>query len=460
MFGWLEEATALLEAGVGDLDPSELSGEEAVRAMALFGRASRLCTAGLTLCAGQAVATDAHFGAGARSPAELVARETGGSLAEAISIVSVAGAIPELSAVEEALRKGELSPAQAGAVTTGAGGDEKAAERMLEAAGKLPLSRLRDKAKHEKAARDKKEEKRQRLYRLWRERSLTTRVGADGEVRGEFMLPPVEGARFLSAIENEIKAIIDEAARSGERGTRANYAADALAALAMREPRAGTGQTTIVLTTDVSAFRRGDTGDGETCVLSGVGPVPVAVAEEILGEATLKVVIRDGVDIANVCTPGRVVPAAIRTALAVRDPFCVVPGCGASLNLEIDHWQIPVNEGGQTAMWNCCRLCRYHHRLRTHRGWRLLGGPGRWRWLAPGEADVPLGEEGVSSDGGREAAPGPAPRPDGGTACSGESGAEGSARPEGSVRPKGPERPEGPERSGGEWRLFEPGSAA
>ena len=32
---------------------------------------------------------------------------------------------------------------------------------------------------------------------------------------------------------------------------------------------------------------------------------------------------------------------------------------------------------------NIARLCGHHHRLCTHRGFRLEGGPGQWRWVPP-----------------------------------------------------------------------------
>jgi hypothetical protein len=84
---------------------------------------------------------------------------------------------------------------------------------------------------------------------------------------------------------------------------------------------------------------------------------------------------------------GRHVPAHLRSALEVRDPLCVVPGCGSAHLLEIDHWDTPFAAGGETRLANLCRLCRHHHRLKTHHKHRLVGGPGRWRWLLPGERE-------------------------------------------------------------------------
>lgn len=51
--------------------------------------------------------------------------------------------------------------------------------------------------------------------------------------------------------------------------------------------------------------------------------------------------------------------------------------------LELDHWRIPFCQGGPTSLDNLCRVCRAHHRMKTHRGFVLDGGPGGWRWRPP-----------------------------------------------------------------------------
>jgi hypothetical protein len=61
----------------------------------------------------------------------------------------------------------------------------------------------------------------------------------------------------------------------------------------------------------------------------------------------------------------------------------VVPGCDVANGLEIDHWDIPFAEGGPTRLSNLARLCHHHHYLRTHQGFELTGGPGKWHWEPP-----------------------------------------------------------------------------
>ena len=48
---------------------------------------------------------------------------------------------------------------------------------------------------------------------------------------------------------------------------------------------------------------------------------------------------------------GRTINASLRTALALRDRHCVVPGCGVGYSLEIDHVH-PLEHGGRTELAN------------------------------------------------------------------------------------------------------------
>ena len=121
------------------------------------------------------------------------------------------------------------------------------------------------------------------------------------------------------------------------------------------------------------------------CEIPGVGPVPLATARKLLGDAFLKLVITNGVDVQSVCHAGRHVSAFTETALQERDPVCVVPGCDAASFLERDHWKETFAEGGPTDLPNLCRICSRHHHLKHTKGFTLRGGPGRWEWIAPAD---------------------------------------------------------------------------
>jgi len=50
--------------------------------------------------------------------------------------------------------------------------------------------------------------------------------------------------------------------------------------------------------------------------------------------------------------------------------------------LEIDH-RTDFAKGGPTSLDNLARLCPFHHDLKTHKHWKLEGGPGNWRFERP-----------------------------------------------------------------------------
>ena len=63
----------------------------------------------------------------------------------------------------------------------------------------------------------------------------------------------------------------------------------------------------------------------------------------------------------------------------------MVPGCDVERRLEVDHYKVPFAGGAATELWNLARVCRWHHYLKTHCGYELLGGPREWEWRAPPE---------------------------------------------------------------------------
>jgi len=84
--------------------------------------------------------------------------------------------------------------------------------------------------------------------------------------------------------------------------------------------------------------------------------------------------------------------------LEIRDRACVVPGCNKRVGLEIDHYRVAFADGGETKLENLARICRFHHYLKTHAGYRLTGAPGAWRWLTPTELEGEPAGRGPASD--------------------------------------------------------------
>jgi len=112
---------------------------------------------------------------------------------------------------------------------------------------------------------------------------------------------------------------------------------------------------------------RGHTIEGESCVIDGVGPVPVSTVRAMTADAFLAAVVTNGCDIRSVAHAGRQVTARQRNALLVRDPHCVVPGCAVSTGLEIDHvtrWP----SSRVTTLQQLAPVRRHHHRQEDLRG--------------------------------------------------------------------------------------------
>ena len=150
---------------------------------------------------------------------------------------------------------------------------------------------------------------------------------------------------------------------------------------------------TVIVRVDLAALRRGRALPGELCELDGHGPVPLPVVESLVDDAYLACVFTEAGDIRAVAHLGRTVNAPLRTALALRDRHCVVPGCGVAYSLEIDHVR-PLESGGRTELSNLALLCRHHHRMKTYDGWVLeRTGPNdldpRWRFTP----QPPFGQE-------------------------------------------------------------------
>jgi hypothetical protein len=200
--------------------------------------------------------------------------------------------------------------------------------------------------------------------------------GAAAEDAGESSTPRGSVTANLEAGEPEDT--------SGTTTSRPTEGPPGRASAAQRRRRrlSGPPRATVICRVDLQALRRGTLEPGESCEIPGVGPVPLAVARELFGDCFLKFVISDGVDIRTVVHYGRVIPAHLKTALQFRDRCCVVPGCGRTFGLEYDHL-VEFAKGGPTSLDNLARLCGPHHAMKTHKGYRLSGGPGHWVWQAP-----------------------------------------------------------------------------
>jgi hypothetical protein len=255
---------------------------------------------------------------------------------------------------------------------------------LLDTAEVMSLAELREECRRVKAAAITDEDDRYR--RLRKGRYLRSWTDRDGAVRLSARLTPDEGARFLAEVDARCGEMERDARAGGWYEGHDAHRADALVDLA----RTGGGggerpagpEAMVHVWIDYEALVRGHTVDGEHCEVPGIGPVPVSVARRMANDSILKVILTKGVEIAAVAHAGRNLRAHQRTALEARDPKCIVPGCEMRRGLQKDH-RGPYVETRYTSIEGLAHLCRWHHYLKSHRGYTYRGGPGTWEWVPP-----------------------------------------------------------------------------
>ena len=148
-------------------------------------------------------------------------------------------------------------------------------------------------------------------------------------------------------------------------------------------PRASVVPTKAIVRIDWEALVRGWPVDGETCEITGVGPVPVTVVREMIasGDVFLAAVVTKGVDVVNVVHLGRSPTAHQMTALQWMQPTCSVEGCDR-IWLQSDHRHDWADTHVTMLRW-LDRLCTAHHAMKTRRGWALVEGTGKRRFVPP-----------------------------------------------------------------------------
>jgi hypothetical protein len=386
MFDTVNAAVDAAREAARVADPDALDGEGAMR---LLEAGTAIKRAGETLellAARRLQQTNAGRREGDRTHAHYLARKTGTTRREAEATLRTARHLDPLSVTADALRAGELSTQQAEAITDAVAADPHAETRLLEVAHRSGVNGLRNECRRVKAAalvdaiaRDD-EIRRTRFLRTW-----TDGAGAG---RGEWKLPPEDHARVVARVTAELQSVLASAKTPGapREAAEAN-AADALVRMAEAEGSEGGTRVEMHLRVDQAAFERGTTAPGEVCEIEGIGPIPVATARNLSTRAVVNALLVDGTDISRYVNLGRYIPSALERSLIERDQTCTELGCDVTDDLEIHHI-IDVDSDGPTSLENCCRLCKWHHYLCTHKGWRVEGESGN-RHLVPPTARAP-----------------------------------------------------------------------
>ncbi|MEA2972306.1 MAG: hypothetical protein QOG82_764 [Actinomycetota bacterium] len=384
------ELLAGMEKVLKALDPESLSGPESLELFNTFHRIERLAAAGKTLCARQMAASQAWFSGGYRSPCHLMAEATGSSVRQAVDLLDAAEAMKALPATEAKFRAGALTERQVIEVASAAVADPQSEPELLELAEHDSFLELQQAAARVRAAATDEDERQRRAHRR---RNFRHWIDVEGSFRFSGSLTPEAGAIFMAGMEPHRQALSRRAAESdkGKRRRRdsdAAVAADALVEMARHagaqpgDPLRPAPSAMIHIRADLAAMERGHTERGEVCEVPGVGPVTVGWVQSLLADAVVAALLVEDGEVLRVAHLGRLIPAKVRTALMERDRSCVVPGCSVDCDLEIDHIR-PIAAGGRSELGNLCHLCRFHHYLKTHHGWRIVRKGKRWLWEGP-----------------------------------------------------------------------------
>ena len=364
----IRQATALVKLALREAPPEQISEPDAREMAALLGELAKVVTSGVVRHARRS-------GPDATGVLSTVVGTARGAARRTLQAAESIEAVPQLS---EAFSNGEVSVDQATIIASAAADAPAAAGQLIEAARTSSLKELKLEA--ERARRRARPEHDQ----LERERSVHARrycrtwVTSAGGVRVEALLGAVDGARLMAALDKETQALFRSVESAAQRET---LCADALVDLVTGNARTAGAQ--VIVRVDAAALQRGSVEGSEVCEVDGVGPVSLSQARSLLGEGFCTLLVTKGTDVRTVTSTTRAIPRKVRMALALRDQTCVVPGCPATHNLEIDHWRTDFARSGPSELDNLCRLCNAHHKMKTRYGWRLLGGPGKWEWRPP-----------------------------------------------------------------------------
>jgi hypothetical protein len=300
VFAQIDNAIETLDQASRHLEPDVLEGRDVARLVEKVSRGERLCAAMKARLARRVEECNVWKREGFRSAAEWLAAKTRSTIGSAVGTLETARALDALPATSEAFRAGELSEVQAREVASAAVADPDSEQCLLETAAREPVSQLKKRAAAVRLTAS--DDERDRYARIHRTRHLRRWSDRDGAYCLRARLRPDLGAKVDAALEAHLQEIFAEACREGRRERHECYAADALVALAEQGPRK---------------------------------PPEVRVV----------------VDVATITSPTRTIPAGLRRALELKYPVCVVKGCGASRNLQIDHVR-DVTKGGPTSIHN------------------------------------------------------------------------------------------------------------
>src|SRR5712692_5605396 len=195
----LQDVEAALREVVAGLEPEALQADAASGLVDVFARIEKLAGAGKALAARRVADSNLWRGAGERSAAHWLARRGGISIGSALATLETAARLPELPALDAAVRGGELSGVQASEIASAVAADAGAETELVEVARRDGVAGLREECRRVKAAAVPDEMARHRAIHT--SRALRHWNDPDGAGRLDGRFTPEVLAELLVALE-------------------------------------------------------------------------------------------------------------------------------------------------------------------------------------------------------------------------------------------------------------------
>ena len=202
-------------------------------------------------------------------------------------------------------------------------------------------------------------------------RRLHISLMPDGMYAVDGILDPECGAAAKTALDSLSRRRGPEDDRSGGQRTH-----DALAEVvhhAMDEgklPRRNGVRPHVTVTTTLEALK-GEVGVPPADLEFGL-PISTKTMERIACDCTISRVLLADSMVIDVGRASRVISAATRRALRIRDKGCRFPGCDRPVNWTSPHHIVFWGRGGPSNLPNEVLLCHFHHRLVHEGGWQVI----------------------------------------------------------------------------------------
>jgi hypothetical protein len=311
-----------------------------------------------------------HEDAGYLTAAAMVRDRLGVSAGEAHRRVGEARGMTEHRVVREAFEQGDIDRPRVAMLLAAArvapDSFRRDEEVLLDAVSGLSMGDARRAVDYWRQAADA-EAAVAAQEQLHARRRLSISETFEGMVRIDGNLDPESGKIVLKAIGSLVEpGYLDPDDQRTPHQRRADALVDLCADhLAHGDtPTSGGVRPHVTLTVAPEALRGTPT---VPCEIDGTVVTPATARRIACDAAVTEVVSEPGVSgvgmVLDVGRTRRTIPAAIRTALEVRDRGCTHPGCDRPHRWCDAHHVVHWADGGDTSLANLRLLCRRHHRL-------------------------------------------------------------------------------------------------